>query len=72
MNRSITRYYRKLPKRCDRATLTEEAPTTPRVGARQAHPQTHGHNPAYKRARARPISRARALPTNRHEGGSLT
>ena len=28
--------------------------------------------PAYTRARARPISRARALPTNRHEGGSLT
>ena len=33
---------------------------------------TRTHNPAYKRARARPISRARALPTNRHEGGSLT
>ena len=72
MNRSITRYYRKLPKRCDRATLTEEAPTTLRAGAGQAHPQTHIPTPAYMRARARPISRARALPTNRHEGGSLT
>ena len=37
-------------------------------------PQLHAtqQHPAYKRARARPISRARALPTNRHEGGSLT
>ena len=31
----------------------------------------HAH-PSHKRARARPTSRARALPTNRHEGGSLT
>lgn len=30
------------------------------------------HNPTHMRARARPNSRARALPTNRHEGGSLT
>ena len=37
-------------------------------------PQLHAtqQHPAYMRARARPISRARALPTNRHEGGSLT
>ena len=44
--------------------------TTPHMGARQAHARTHG--PAYMRARARPNSRARALPTNRREGGSLT
>ena len=30
------------------------------------------NNPTHTRARARPNSRARALPTNRHEGGSLT
>ena len=30
------------------------------------------HNPVHTRVRARPNSRARTLPTNRHEGGSLT
>ena len=54
--------------------------------ARQADPATHSaltdnprnntaqprHNPALTRARARPTSRARTLPTNRREGGSLT
>ena len=40
---------------------------------RNTHNTPHNtHTPAYTRARARPISRARALPTNRHEGGSLT
>ena len=62
----------------ERATLADEPrgpqATTPR--ARGCTPPPHSPNPqqhpAYMRARARPISRARALPTNRHEGGSLT
>ena len=54
---------RSSPKQHDRVTLTDK----PRNNTAQPR-----HNPAYKRARARPISRARALPTNRHEGGSLT
>ena len=36
------------------------------------HPRDTSTTPAYTRVRARPNSRARTLPTNRHEGGSLT
>ena len=39
---------------------------------REAQLHATQQHPAHMRARARPISRARALPTNRHEGGSLT
>lgn len=60
------------------ASPRPQATTTPSHN-RSPHAGTHrprGHNPqqhpAYMRARARPISRARALPTNRHEGGRLT
>ena len=61
------------PKHHNRATLTDKprnnlhnAPKTPATT-----PPIPQH-PTHTRARARPISRARALPTNRHEGGSLT
>ena len=42
------------------------------TGARHPYDRNPQQHPAHMRARARPISRARALPTNRHEGGSLT
>ena len=70
------------PKQHDRATLADEPralkprPPSHNPARTRAHadpttttPQQH---PAYMRARARPNSRARALPTNRHKGGSLT
>lgn len=73
MNRSMVWACRASPTHHDRATLTynpcnnlHNAPQTPATTL--PTPAT----PAYMRARARPIRRARALPTNRHEGGSLT
>ena len=51
------------------------SPTHHNAPRSQTNPVTTPPNrttPTYTRARARPISRARTLPTNRHEGGSLT
>ena len=67
------------PKQHDHATLADKPrnnTTRPhnnpaRGRTTSPHPNTRPH-PPHMRARARPISRARALPTNRHEGGSLT
>lgn len=64
MNRSMVWACRASPTHHNRATPPK--PPNPRNNTRNTH------KPAYMRARARPISRARALPTNRHEGGSLT
>ena len=59
--------------RHDRATLADKPRNNPaRTRAHTKPTPEHTAPPAYLRARARPISRARALPTNRHEGGSLT
>ena len=63
--------------RHDRDTLTDEphSPShnrSPHAGTLQPRDYNPQQHPAYMRARARPISRARALPTNRREGGSLT
>ena len=69
----MMRVCRTSPRRHDHATLADVPPNNPaHTGAHAPAATTPNNNPAYMRARARPISRARALPTNRHEGGSLT
>ena len=81
VNRSMMWVCRTSPRRHDTPRSHTKPATTPPDPTTPAHTRAHDkptpkhtrtHNPAYMRARARPISRARALPTNRHEGGSLT
>ena len=66
----MTQVCRAPPKHHNCATFTSKIRNNT---ARPHNTRTTTRNtPAYMRARARPISRVRALPTNRHEGGSLT